>query len=48
MAKYEKAEHYERTKPYKKFVPKCETIVSTRFQPKVNDGGATYAKTEYR
>ena len=44
MAKYEKAEHYERTKPYEKFVPKCETLA----QPKVNGGGATYAKTEYR
>ena len=47
MATYEKAEHYERTKPYR---PMRNLYQNARplFQPKVNGGGATYAKTEYR
>ena len=45
MAKYEKAEHYERTKP---LMRNLYQNARPLFQPKVNGGGATYAKTEYR
>ena len=46
MAKYEKAEHYERTRNF----PMRNLYQNARplFQPKVNGGSATYAKTEYR
>ena len=42
MAKYENAEHYERT------MRNLYQNARPLFQPKVNGGGATYAKTEYR